>query len=62
MTISEIRLAKEQAESELRRVDMMLADLAEILAGRLRQIKSTRLLKNLKRELQDFNSHTQTWK
>ena len=65
---SEIKSIVNQAESIQRAVDRNASDMAQLLVGRLRQVNKSGLwrdhliLKKMKRELKDFNSHTGEWK
>lgn len=57
----EIRRAVQQARDVNRACDEQANTLADLLDGRLRHISGYRL-QRLKRQLQDFNAHTRTWK
>lgn len=62
MGIDELREAVSDARSKLRSADRVADDLADLLVGRLRKGVSAYKLKQLKRELRDFNIHTGSWK
>lgn len=47
----DVRAAVDQAQSQLRAADSVAVNMAVLLQGRLRQIKSAILLRALKREL-----------
>lgn len=54
--------ALREARTTMNAADEAARTLAELLAGRLRKVNSTYYLKQLKRELRDFNIHTGQWK
>ena len=56
-----MRSAVQEANTTLNAADSVATDMAEILRGRLRKVRPY-YLKQLKKELQGFNAHTQTWK
>jgi hypothetical protein len=58
----EVRLAVSQAKDTLRAADMAAADMAALLRGRLHQVKNAHVLRELKRELRDFDMTTGQWK
>ena len=57
----EIRSALSAARAANKAADDYATNMAEILRGRLRHVRPY-YLKQLKKELQDFNALTQTWK
>jgi two-component sensor histidine kinase len=59
---SEAAAAMDEARARVNSFDRFAQQMAEMLAGRLRKIDSTRLLRTLKRELRDFDSVTGKWK
>lgn len=64
MKLSEMKQAIDEANSELRRADMVVADMLRMCAGRLRTIhgwSDARILVGLKRELRAFNATTRRW-
>ena len=61
MTIEEMRAAVEAAEAEIRRANVVATEMARVLVGRLRHVRSPWVLEKLKRELRDFNMQTGTW-
>lgn len=62
MNFDDILTGVEDAEQTSRLFDRMLNRLAKLLVGRLRRIEGYGVLKALKRELQDYNAATETWK
>ena len=62
MNFEEADQAIQNAEVTLRFADRIANKLARLLVGRLRKVESYGTLRALKRELQDFNANTQTWK
>lgn len=61
MNYDDVRRAVEEARQALRAADMHADGMARLLCGRLRQVNSE-VLKQLKRELHDFNAATGKWK
>ncbi len=61
MEIDELRKAINEAEATFRSADSCATQLARALKGRLRQV-SPWLVRELKKELRDFNMHTEKWK
>lgn len=59
--ITELRAAIEDAEQLQRDINRHAHALAVILRGRLRHVYGD-VLADLKRELADYNIHTQRWK
>lgn len=57
----EMRGAVRQAESTLRAADSVADSMARLLEGRLQKV-SPSVLKQMKRELRNFNIHTGEWK
>lgn len=53
--------AVDEAENTLRQADQAANKMAKLLRGRLRKVDSW-YLKELKRELQDFDACRQVWK
>lgn len=63
MKFSEMQQAVADAKAELSRADCFVAQMAEIIAGRLRTGRVPQgVLRELKRELRDYNPHTGVWK
>jgi len=60
MTLTDMEQAVSEAEDTIRKSDMMATMMARLIRGRLKHVSSY-VLKDLKRELQKFNAHTQTW-
>lgn len=58
----EMMKAVDEAEATLRIADRMANRMAKMLIGRLREVVYYDVLKNLKRELRDYNMHTCQWK
>ena len=54
------RAAVREANATLRAADTVANDMAELLRGRLGHVRP-HILKQLKKELKDFNMHTQRW-
>lgn len=61
MDIKEVKIAVQQAKKTLRDADEIANDVADILEGRLRSVGVYRLAR-LKKELDQFNARTKTWK
>jgi hypothetical protein len=61
-----MRTAYKEAETTIKAADFMIADMAEMIVGRLKQIDNTywngTVLSKLKRELRDFNIQTKRWR
>ena len=57
----ELNRAENEARAVIRAVDSACNGMAGLLTGRLRSVPSWRL-KELKKELRDFNMHTGVWK
>lgn len=63
MNFDEFTSAVESAKSDIKRGDAACRNLASLLIGRLRASGVTSyVLCELKRELQDFNRQTNSWK
>lgn len=63
MNFEDFTTAVEVAKSDIQRGDRAAAQLAKLLCGRLRVAGvSPWVLNELKRELQDFNRQTNSWK
>jgi len=66
MYFSEMKKALDEAEITLKSADSIAGDMAKLLVGRLRKTgnsyQSHLALKNLKRELKDYNIRTGKWK
>ena len=62
----EMREAYKEATNTIRSADSMVADMAGMISGKLRNIELTyqnsRTLNKLKRELGNFNMQTGRWK
>ncbi|SDS24394.1 hypothetical protein SAMN05216198_1522 [Halopseudomonas litoralis] len=55
--------AVEQAHTTIRRADRVAGQMARLLRGRLRSADIPNyILRDLKKELRDFNMHTGEWK
>ena len=60
---SEMQSALADAREDISRADTFVSQMVEIIAGRLRKGgASAHYLKQLKRELQDFDSRTGSWR
>lgn len=57
----EMRLAYQEAENQIKSADGVVNDMANMLRGRLRKVNQF-YLKQIKRELRDFNIGTGRWK
>ncbi len=57
----EVRAAVDQAKSQLAAVDSVCNNMAHLLKGRLRNV-SGHVLRDLKRELADFDANRRVWK
>lgn len=57
----DMKNAMEEARIVQRRADSVASTMAELLVGRLRNVNAWTLRK-LKRELRDYNPHTQKWR
>jgi hypothetical protein len=63
MNFSEANAAIEDARRTINHADRVTRELCGLLAGRLRAAEvSDYVLKQLKRELSNFNIHTSRWK
>lgn len=62
MEARELHQAFNNARSIIVETDRLATDIAELLSGRLRQVRSSTVLCNLKRELSHFNAATGKWK
>lgn len=62
MTYSEMAQAIEEAQTIIRRSDLYIGKMAELMAGRLRNsdVRAS-VLSKLKRELSGWNMHTSSW-
>jgi hypothetical protein len=58
----DVRAAVQAAKFQLEAADSVATNMAALLVDRLRKVNSTATLAALKRELQEFNSQTRTWK
>lgn len=61
MLTSEMRKVVSEAEITLCAADNMASDMAIILCGRLREVEWW-VVRDLKKELKNFNAHTNQWK
>lgn len=61
MDFDEMTRAVDQAATTLRIADRHATKMARILANRLHHVEDASALKDLKRELRDFNIHTLRW-
>lgn len=50
-----------EAEHQMRVADMFAGRFAELLVGRLRHVDRVKVLRQLKKELRDFNMTTGEW-
>lgn len=57
-----MREALKEAKRTMAAADAMTTDSARMIIGRLRNVKSIYVLRNLKKELTEFNAHTGEWK
>ena len=65
MNFTEMKQAVNQAESTIRAVEFLASDIATLLDGRCRHVKTdkgVRALARIKKELTDFNAQTHKWK
>jgi hypothetical protein len=61
--ITEVKEAVENAKREIRIADNHVAEMASLIAGRLRLSKiPQRVLEQLKHELRDYDMRTGVWK
>jgi hypothetical protein len=58
----EIRWAVQAAREQLKAVDQQAGKMAGLLVGRLHHVETTEYLRDLKRELRDFDMTTGKWK
>lgn len=58
----DMRRTVREAELTLRAADVVAGDMAQLLRGRLKSVEDIQCLKDLKRELTKFDSHTGKWK
>lgn len=58
----EIRWAVQAAREQLAAVDAQTGKMAGLLVGRLRHVDAPEALRDLKRELRDFDMTTGKWK
>jgi hypothetical protein len=61
LTFKEINERTEDARQTLKNADLLAGNIASFLIGRLKNVSPYTLAK-LKKELQNFNSHTHYWK
>lgn len=62
MKFDEMQAAVRDAKQTINSADHIVAQMAEIVAGRLRKGNVPgRVLEALKRELRDYNIHTSSW-
>jgi hypothetical protein len=62
MNTYDMERAVNETREQIKEADRLATSLANILRGRLRHVNSAGALKELKRELRDYNIHTGTWK
>ena len=62
MNLENMQMAVSEAKTTLSNADAIAQRIAILLRGRLRQVDSSWLLDDLKRELTRWNSHTHEWK
>jgi hypothetical protein len=65
VNFTEMKQAVNDAESTIRQVEWLSADIALLLAGRCRHVKTyagMKALARIKKELADFNAQTRKWK
>jgi hypothetical protein len=58
----EMRAAMDEAKTRMEVADRCATEMARMLRGRLRRVNSTHELRELKRELRDFDMTTGEWK
>lgn len=58
----DVRAAVEAAEIQLRAADTVATNMAFLLCGRLRKVQPAYVLRDLKKELANFNAQTGQWK
>ncbi len=58
----EMRAAMKEAGAQIRAADLVADEMATMLIGRLRKVKSSYVLNKLKRELKNYNMNTRSWK
>ena len=61
LTLYDVEQAVREAKAVLERVKSSANIMAGLLSGNLRSVSAYRL-KQLKKELKDFNMHTEKWK
>lgn len=61
MSLDDMKLALDEAYSQLRRADILATRIAGLLTGRLRSVENAQTLRRLKREIASFNSRTGKW-
>lgn len=61
-TFDDMDNAVRDAEQTLRVADLLVNRIAKMMVGRLRKVDRYGVLSALKRELQDYNARTQTWR
>lgn len=57
----EVREAVREAQTTMDAVDSVAGNMAGLLRGRLRHVRNTTYLAQLKKELSKFNAHTGRW-
>jgi hypothetical protein len=58
----DVRAAVDAAKMQLRAADTVATNMAYLLRGRLRKVDAGYILKDLKKELANFNAQTGQWK
>ena len=63
MNWNDFKTAFDDAKNTVRQADSVVADMARMVAGRLKNSNvSHYVLEELKKELADYNLHTKEWK
>ena len=65
MNFTEMKRAVNEAEATIRATEFLASDIATLLDGRCRHVKTysgVKALARIKKELTDFNAHTHKWK
>jgi hypothetical protein len=61
MNWKQAREAFQAAEQTMHAADVIADDMARMLVGRLRKVRSKHILDRLKKELSKYNMKTKTW-
>jgi hypothetical protein len=65
VNFTEIKQAVNEAEATIRAIEFLASDIATLLDGRCRHVKTysgVKALARIKKELADFNAQTHQWK